>query len=197
MWKTMSVIAAVGGLALGTGLGTAESHPADDVPGERLPEVTVELGPVEALPPSGQEAGDIVEVASSAGSFQTLLQAAQAAGLVETLKGEGPFTVFAPTDDAFGKLPEGTVESLLQDREKLRAVLTYHVVAGEVTSGQVVELDEAETVNGKKVKIDTRDGNVRINDARVVQADVQASNGVIHVIDSVLLPPEESASSGY
>jgi len=197
MWKTMSVIAAAGGLALGTGLGTADTDPANDLPGERIPEVTVELGQVEALSPTAQEAGDIVEVASSAGSFQTLLQAAQAAGLVETLKGEGPFTVFAPTDEAFAKLPEGTVESLLQDREKLRAILTYHVVAGEVTSGQVVELDEAETVNGKKVNIATRDGQVRINDARVVQADVQASNGVIHVIDSVLLPPEESTSSGY
>lgn len=133
---------------------------------------------------------DIVDTAVSAGQFTTLATALQSAGLVDTLKGAGPFTVFAPTDEAFAKLPAGTVEELLkpENRDKLTAILTYHVVAGKVTSGQVAGLSEAGTVNGAKLNIAVTDGRVRINDATVVQADVGASNGVIHVIDSVLLP---------
>ncbi|UCF42211.1 MAG: fasciclin domain-containing protein [Gemmatimonadota bacterium] len=131
---------------------------------------------------------DIVDVALAAGSFNTLAAALQAAGLVETLKGEGPFTVFAPTDEAFAKLPAGTVEALLQDKEKLTAILTYHVVAGRVTSEQVAKLDRATTVNGQDVAIKVKYGSVYVNDAKVVQADVEASNGVIHVIDTVILP---------
>jgi uncharacterized surface protein with fasciclin (FAS1) repeats len=134
---------------------------------------------------------DIVDVAVAAGDFTTLAAALEAAGLVETLKGEGPFTVFAPTDEAFAKLPAGTVEALLQDKEALTAILTYHVVPGEVTSGQVVNLTEATTVNGAPIQISTEGGKVMINDATVTAADVSASNGVIHVIDSVILPPSE------
>ena len=130
---------------------------------------------------------DIVDSAVAAGSFKTLVAAVTAAGLVETLKGNGPFTVFAPTDEAFAKLPKGTVEALLADIPKLTSILTYHVVSGKVTAGQVVELSEAKTVQGSMVKIDASNG-VMINNSKVVAADVMASNGVIHVIDTVLIP---------
>ena len=131
---------------------------------------------------------DIVDTAVAAGSFKTLATALQAAGLVETLKGKGPFTVFAPTDEAFAKLPPGTVDALLKDKAKLTAVLTYHVVAGKVTSGEVVKLNEAKTVEGQSVKIKVEGGKVAVDGAHVVKADVAASNGVIHVIDAVLMP---------
>ncbi len=131
---------------------------------------------------------DIVDIAVANGSFKTLVAAVAAAGLVETLKSEGPFTVFAPTDAAFAKLPAGTVEALLQDRAKLTAILTYHVVPGTVRAADVVKLTSATTVQGGTVAIATRDGKVMINGAEVLAADVTASNGVIHVIDSVLLP---------
>jgi uncharacterized surface protein with fasciclin (FAS1) repeats len=130
---------------------------------------------------------DIVDTAIAAGSFKTLVAAVEAGGLVDTLKGPGPFTVFAPTDEAFAKLPAGTVEALLADKTKLVAVLTYHVVAGNVSSADVAGLTEAATVQGGKIKIDTSAG-VKINNATVIKADVAASNGVIHVIDTVLLP---------
>jgi uncharacterized surface protein with fasciclin (FAS1) repeats len=133
---------------------------------------------------------DIIDTAIAAGSFNTLAKALQAAGLVETLKGSGPFTVFAPTDEAFAKLPAGTVENLLkpENREQLKAVLTYHVVPGNVTAAQVTKLDSAKTVNGKSVRIRTSGRTVMVDEATVVKADVAASNGVIHVIDSVILP---------
>ena len=131
---------------------------------------------------------DIVDTAVAAGSFTTLAAALEATGLVETLKGDGPFTVFAPTDDAFAKLPDGTVEALLQDTEKLSAILTYHVVSGQVDASQVVDLTSAETVNGENLAIMVKDGMVHVGEAMVVQADVMASNGVIHIIDTVLLP---------
>jgi uncharacterized surface protein with fasciclin (FAS1) repeats len=130
---------------------------------------------------------DIVDTAIEAGSFQTLVEAVQAAGLVDTLKGEGPFTVFAPTDDAFAKLPEGTLASLLADKAKLRAVLTYHVVPGKVMAADVVKLTRAETVQGQEISIDTSSG-VKVDGANVVKTDIVTSNGVIHVIDSVILP---------
>ena len=132
---------------------------------------------------------DIVDTAVSAGDFQTLAAALEAAGLIETLKGDGPFTVFAPTDEAFAKLPEGTVESLLQPEniDQLVAVLTYHVVPGSVTAAQVVTLDEAATVNGQMVDISVGD-SVMVDDATVITTDIMATNGVIHVIDSVILP---------
>lgn len=130
---------------------------------------------------------NIVEVATNAGSFNTLIAAVQAAGLVETLSGPGPFTVFAPTDDAFAKLPEGTVEGLLEDKEQLTKILTYHVVPGKVMAADVQSLDTATTVEGSDLKIDASSG-VKVNDATVTQADIEADNGVIHVIDTVLLP---------
>lgn len=133
---------------------------------------------------------DIVQTAVAAGSFGTLAAALEAADLVSTLQGAGPFTVFAPTDAAFAKLPAGTVESLLkpENKDKLRAILTYHVVAGSVGSAQVVKLQSAKTVNGQSVSIKTANGGVTIDGAKVVKADIAASNGVIHVIDSVILP---------
>jgi uncharacterized surface protein with fasciclin (FAS1) repeats len=138
--------------------------------------------------PAGPAAGDLIETATSAGSFTTLAKALQAAGLVETLKGAGPFTVFAPTDEAFARLPQGTLDALLADREKLTAVLTYHVVPGEVTAEQVAVLTSAKTVNGRELSIATADGKVTVGNATVTQADIRATNGVIHVIDTVLLP---------
>ncbi len=132
---------------------------------------------------------DIVDTASEAGSFSTLLAAAEAAGLVETLKSEGPFTVFAPTDDAFAALPEGTVDSLLmeENKDQLTQILTYHVVPGKVMSGDLSDGMEAETVEGSIVTIGT-DGGVTVNEANVTNPDIEASNGVIHVIDAVLMP---------
>jgi len=135
---------------------------------------------------------DIVDTAVAAGSFKTLVTAVKAAGLVDTLKSKGPFTVFAPTDEAFAKLPKGTVEGLLKDIPKLKAVLTYHVVSGKVMAADVVKLKTAKTVQGQEVKIDASKWhlhmNPKINGANVVKADVVADNGVIHVIDKVLLP---------
>jgi uncharacterized surface protein with fasciclin (FAS1) repeats len=133
------------------------------------------------------EAKDIVATASAAGSFTTLVKAVQAAGLTETLQGPGPFTVFAPTDEAFAKLPPGQLDALLADKEKLKSVLTYHVVAGKVMAADVVKLDSARTVQGGDLAIDTSAG-VKVNGANVVKTDVVASNGVIHVIDRVVVP---------
>jgi uncharacterized surface protein with fasciclin (FAS1) repeats len=130
---------------------------------------------------------NIVETAIAAGSFKTLVAAVEAAGLVDTLQSKGPFTVFAPTDEAFAKLPKGTVESLLKDKVKLTSILTYHVVPGKIMSKDVMNLKKAKTVQGQDIKIDTKSG-VKINNANVVKADIEASNGVIHVIDTVILP---------
>jgi uncharacterized surface protein with fasciclin (FAS1) repeats len=141
------------------------------------------------VPEKGAEPdANIVEVAISAGSFNTLVAAVQAAGLVETLSGEGPFTVFAPTDEAFALIPEADLNALLADKEALTAVLTYHVVAGKVYAKDVVNLTSAQTVNGKSVEIVVKDGKVMIDGANVVTTDIEASNGVIHVIDRVILP---------
>ena len=131
---------------------------------------------------------DIVDTAVEAGSFNTLATALEAAGLVGTLKGEGPFTVFAPTDEAFAKIPEDQLNALLADTEQLTAVLTYHVVAGKVTAADVVELDTATTVQGSDIDITVSDSGVMVDNANVVTTDIMASNGVIHVIDSVILP---------
>ena len=130
----------------------------------------------------------VVDVAIGAGNFKTLVKAIEAAGLVETLKGKGPFTVFAPTDEAFAKLPAGTLDALLKDKRKLAQILTYHVVAGAVGSAQVVGLKSAKTINGKDVAIMVMDGKVMVGNAHVITPDIKASNGVIHVIDAVLLP---------
>ena len=133
---------------------------------------------------------DIVDVAAEAGTFNTLIAAAKAADLVDALKGDGPLTVFAPTDEACAKLPEGTVETLLkpENKEKLQAVLLYHVVAGKVMSSQVVDLTSAESLQGDTIDIRVKMGKVYVDNAQVIAADVEASNGVIHVIDAVILP---------
>jgi len=139
-----------------------------------------------ATPPSQ----DIVDTAVAAGSFKTLVAAVQAAGLVDTLKGAGPFTVFAPTDAAFAKLPPGTVESLLkpENKQKLAAILTYHVVSGKVMAADVTKMKSAKTVNGQMLTIKSTRGTVMVNNAKVVSTDIVCSNGVIHVIDTVLMP---------
>lgn len=140
-----------------------------------------------SAPAVAQPRLDIVETAVAAGSFNTLATALRAAGLVETLKGKGPFTVFAPTDAAFARIPADTLQAILADKARLTAILTYHVVSGAVTAAEVVKLTSATTVQGGAVTIDAANG-VRVNDATVLKADVMASNGVIHVIDTVVLP---------
>jgi len=146
-----------------------------------------------AMPVFAGDGKDIVDTAVGAGSFKTLVAAVKAAGLVETLKGEGPFTVLAPTDEAFAKLPVGTVESLLkpENKDKLVAILKYHVIAGKALAADVVKLDgqAVKTVEGDAVKVAVKDGKVTIDGANVVKTDIECSNGVIHVIDTVLLPP--------
>lgn len=145
-----------------------------------------------AAEPAASAGGkDIVDTAVAAGQFKTLAAALKAADLVETLKGKGPFTVFAPTDEAFAKLPKGTVETLLkpENKQKLVAILTYHVVPGKVLAADVVKIKQAKTVQGQNVMVNATEG-VKINDSKVVKADIEASNGVIHVIDTVLLPKE-------
>jgi len=137
---------------------------------------------------------DIVDTAVAAGQFKTLAAALQAAGLVDTLKGDGPFTVFAPTDEAFAKLPKGTVENLLkpENKAKLTAILTYHVVPGKVMAADVVKVNEAKTVQGGSIKVSTMGGQVMVDNAHVVKTDIAASNGVIHVIDAVIMPKESA-----
>ena len=158
-----------------------------------MPSVAPTTAPSDNAAPSASAATmgkDIVETATEAKSFSTLLTAAKAAGLVETLQGEGPYTVFAPTDEAFAALPAGTLEGLLADKEALKSVLLYHVVPGAVTADQVVGLTSADSVEGSPIAISVKDGMVYLNGrAKVVTPDVMASNGVIHVIDQVILPP--------
>ncbi|MCS6860962.1 MAG: fasciclin domain-containing protein [Abditibacteriales bacterium] len=135
-----------------------------------------------------QKKKDIVETAVGAGQFKTLVTAVKEAGLVETLKGKGPFTVFAPTDEAFGKIPKETLNAVLKDKKKLTAILTYHVVPGKVMAKDVVKLKTAKTVNGQEVTITVKDGKVMVDNAKVTQTDIECSNGVIHVIDTVIMP---------
>lgn len=139
---------------------------------------------------SMSDSKDIVDTAVTAGSFNTLVAALQAADLVDTLRGDGPFTVFAPTDEAFAKLPDGTVEDLLrpENKAKLQAILTYHVVAGKVTAEEAMKISSAKTVNGESFQVSQKSGSLMIDDATVTQADIMTSNGVIHVIDTVLMP---------
>ena len=129
----------------------------------------------------------IVDVAVQAGSFKTLVQAVQAAGLVETLSGAGPFTVFAPTDDAFAQIPQETLQAVLADKEKLTAILTYHVVPGKLMAADVAKSTQLQTVQGQSITVST-EGGVRVDDANVIQTDIEADNGVIHVIDRVIMP---------
>ncbi|MCB5203793.1 fasciclin domain-containing protein [Neorhizobium sp. T786] len=149
------------------------------------------MGIASALPAHAADK-DIVDTAVGAGNFATLAAALEAADLVSTLKGDGPFTVFAPTDAAFAKLPTGTVDNLLkpENKQQLVDILTYHVVPGKVMATDVVALDEAKTVNGKMIDVQVDGGAVKVNEANVTATDVAASNGVIHVIDQVIMPPE-------
>jgi uncharacterized surface protein with fasciclin (FAS1) repeats len=146
-----------------------------------------------SLQAADEKPKDIVDTAVAAGSFKTLAAALGAAGLVETMKGKGPFTVFAPTDEAFAKLPAGTVESLLkpENKAKLVDILTYHVVSGNVESAAAVKLTEATALNKKTIKLEVKDGALYLNKSKVTTADVKCSNGVIHIIDAVLLPPAD------
>ena len=154
-----------------------------------LAAVALTVAPIAAAPAAAQTK-DIVDTAVAAGSFKTLAAALKAAGLIDTLKGPGPFTVFAPTDEAFAKLPKGTVEELLkpENKAKLTAILTYHVVAGKVMAADVVKLTDAKTVQGGSIKVKAAGGKVMVDNATVVKADIGASNGVIHVVDTVLMP---------
>jgi uncharacterized surface protein with fasciclin (FAS1) repeats len=156
-----------------------------------LVEVAVPDGMTQEGNPVNGKEKNIVETAVSAGSFKTLTAALTAAGLVDTLKGNGPFTVFAPTDEAFAKLPPGTVENLLKPENKamLIDILTYHVVSGNVPSGTAIKLTEATALNNKKIKLEAKEGALFLNTAKVTTADVKCSNGVIHIIDAVLMPP--------
>lgn len=166
---------------------TTEAAPASTT--TTIAEETTTTTMAESTTTEAMEEMSIVATAEAAGDFTTLLAAVEAAGLVETLEGEGPYTVFAPTDDAFAALPEGTVEGLLEDPEALGDILLYHVVPGEVTSDQVVTLESATTAQGSDLAIRVEGDSVFVNDAQVIVTDIQASNGVIHVIDAVLLPP--------
>lgn len=140
---------------------------------------------------------DIVDIAASNQSFSTLVAAVKAAGLVDTLKGDGPYTVFAPTNEAFAKLPAGTVESLLkpENKDKLVAILTYHVVPGKVYASQVVNIDSAKSVQGSDINITAMNGTVKVDSANVIKTDIKASNGVIHVIDSVIIPADKATTA--
>jgi uncharacterized surface protein with fasciclin (FAS1) repeats len=174
-------IAACSGTSSSTASPTAASNPTP---------AATETMAATAAPSADAMGKDIVQTATEAGSFKTLLTAVKAAGLVDTLQGEGPFTVFAPTDAAFAALPAGTLDGLLKDPAALKKVLLYHVVAGSVTSDKVVGLTSANSVEGSPIAISVKDGTVYLNDtAKVVTPDVMASNGVIHVIDQVILPP--------
>jgi uncharacterized surface protein with fasciclin (FAS1) repeats len=150
---------------------------------------TAALAFADTAPTTGPK--DIVDTAIAAGNFKTLVAAVQAAGLVETLKGQGPFTVFAPTDEAFAKLPKEALDALLKDKAQLTSILTYHVVAGKVMAAQVVKHKSVKTVEGQSLKVRTVKGAVMIDNAKVVQTDIIASNGVIHVIDTVLMPSKK------
>jgi len=165
-WKILG--AATGFLALVLGMNAGMASVTADEPGTK----------------------DIVDTAVAAGNFKTLVTAVKAAGLVDTLKGEGPFTVFAPTDEAFAKIPEDKLQALLKDKKALTAVLTYHVVSGKVMAADVIKLDSAKTVQGQSLGIVTKDGKVTINGVNAVKTDIVCKNGVIHVIDAVLMPPE-------
>jgi uncharacterized surface protein with fasciclin (FAS1) repeats len=186
MHRLLSVVMV--GLLFGAACKKNESASADPTPAPTAAPAPVEPPPAPAPAPPAATTGTIVDVAKSAGSFGTLLAAVEAAGLVETLRGPGPFTVFAPTDEAFAKIPKADLDALLADKAKLTAVLTYHVVPAKALAKDVATMTKATTVNGKDVSIDTKSG-VKVGNATVIKADVEASNGVIHVIDTVLMPP--------
>lgn len=183
--KQTTVILGIIGLVLVGGVALMSMNSKDASSEQAAAQMTT---PATVSEESTMNTKTIVDIASEDSNFSTLVAAVKAAGLAETLSGEGPFTVFAPTNEAFAKLPEGTVESLLQDKEKLAAILTYHVVSGKVMAADVTKLPKATTVQGQDVTITAENNAVMVNDATVVQTDIEASNGVIHVIDTVLLP---------
>jgi len=181
-------------LSLALGACSTPAQPTATIAPTEMPQPTETPAPSATPAPTATQAPKtIVDIAVADGRFTTLVAALEAAGLVETLQGEGPFTVFAPTDDAFAKLPAGTVESLLlpENLEQLKSILLYHVVSGSVMAADVVTLTSADTVSGKPVTVKVEGDKVFINDAQVIITDIQASNGVIHVIDTVLLPPAD------
>jgi uncharacterized surface protein with fasciclin (FAS1) repeats len=187
-----SIAVLVPALAIAIAACSATASPSAAPTGASTPSPAATAAAPSAMPSASAPAmaKDIVQTATEAGSFKTLLTAVKAAGLVETLQGEGPFTVFAPTDAAFDALPAGTLDGLLKDPAALKKILLYHVASGSVTSDKVVGLTSATSVEGSPIAISVKDGTVYLNDsAKVVTADAMASNGVIHVIDNVLLPP--------
>jgi len=183
--KQPKVILAIVGVIVLMGIGYFMMNNQNTTSEQSMSEKTT---PTAVIEPKAMNNKTIVDVASEAGNFTTLVAAVKAAGLVDTLSGTGPFTVFAPTDEAFAKLPAGTVESLLKDKEKLTAILTYHVVSGKVMAADVIKLHSTKTVQGQDVTIKVEGGKVMVNNANVVKTDIEATNGVIHVIDTVLLP---------
>ena len=190
-----SGIIPIGVLAIVVAACTGASSQSPAGPGPSTPaltEASATMAPASEAPSMSPRPGDIVATADAAGSFKTLLAAATAAGLVETLQGEGPFTIFAPTDEAFAALPAGTLDSLLADTAALKQILLYHVVSGAVKAADVVGMTSAESLEGSPITVAVKDGTVYLNEtAKVTATDVVASNGVIHVIDHVLLPPSE------
>lgn len=180
-------VAVIGGVML---ISQGNNNSANNAQGEPAMEQNQGQAELDSMDQGMASEQNIVEVAQSAGSFTTLVAAVEAAGLAETLSGPGPFTVFAPTDEAFAKLPAGTVESLLlpENREQLVSILTYHVVPGKVMAADVVNLQTATTVQGSHITIDASSGAVMVDNATVTQTDIEASNGVIHVIDTVIIP---------
>lgn len=190
-----SITLLVPALAIAIAACSTAASPSKSPTGASTPSPASTTAASPSIAPSASAAAmakDIVQTATEAGSFKTLLTAVEAAGLVETLQGKGPFTVFAPTDEAFAALPSGTLKGLLADKEALKNVLLYHVVAAAVTADNVVGLASADSVEGSPIGIAVKDGTVLLNgSAKVVTPDVLASNGVIHVIDAVLLPPAD------
>lgn len=188
MISIVRLAALTSALALAACGGASEPAATPETP--ETPETPASTPATDAPAAEATQSKDIVDTAVAAGSFKTLAAALQAAGLVDTLKGEGPFTVFAPTDEAFAKLPAGTVDDLLkpENKEKLKKVLTYHVVPGKVTAEQAAKTPSAKTVQGSDLTLKSEGGAVMVNGAKVTQADIACSNGVIHVIDAVVLP---------
>jgi len=193
MKRSITLLVPALALAIAACSAGASPSPAPTGASTPSPAATTAASPSSAPSASADAmAQDIVETATEAGSFKTLLAAVKAAGLVETLQGKGPFTVFAPTDAAFAALPAGTLDGLLKDPAALKKILLYHVVSGSVTSDKVVGLTSADSVEGSPIAISVKDGTVYLNgSAKVVTPDVMASNGVIHVIDQVILPPAD------
>jgi len=183
--KQSTVILGIVGILIVAGIGFFVINNQNSNPKQSM---SKESSPTAVTEQKAMNNKTIVETAVESSNFTTLVAAVKAAGLAETLSGTGPFTVFAPTDEAFAKLPAGTVESLLKDKEKLKTILTYHVVSGKVMAADVVKLNTATTVQGQDVTIKVEDGKVMVDNANVVTTDIEASNGVIHVIDTVLMP---------